>query len=254
MARRLTLAAIAAFALLAPAGLALRALADEWRAPALLPQRLGWRGIDAIASDPALRGAVLTSLTAATIVMVLAFPLAWPAARAIAARTSRTAPLVTVLALPLLVPGYAVGSGIAAWLIRLGLPGGLPAIVIAHLPFVLAYEILVLAPALDGRVARLEEAAAVLGADPPRRLAFVTLPSVSGAVASALFVGFTVSLTQYGSTLAVGAGTATLPILLVPFAQSDPQIAAALSLLLLLPALIAITLSRVGQPAATNVG
>ncbi len=69
-----------------------------------------------------------------------------------------------------------------------------------------------------------------------------------------MFVGFTVSLTQYGSTLAVSAGTPTLPILLVPFAQSDPQIAASLSLLLLVPALIAVALSRVGQSAAANLG
>lgn len=54
-----------------------------------------------------------------------------------------------------------------------------------------------------------------------------------------------VSLAQCGSTLAVSAGTPTLPLLLVPYAQSDPQIAAALSLLLLVPALTAIVLSRV---------
>ncbi len=60
--------------------------------------------------------------------------------------------LVAVLALPLLVPGYAVGTGLATWLIRLGVPGGVPGIIVAHLPFVLAYEILVLAPAFDRRV------------------------------------------------------------------------------------------------------
>jgi hypothetical protein len=49
-----------------------------------------------------------------------------------------------------------------------------------------------------------------------------------------------VSWSQYGTSLAVGGGLPTVPIVLVPFAQSDPQVAAALSLVFLAPPLLAL--------------
>jgi len=53
-------------------------------------------------------------------------------------------------------------------------------------------------------------------------------------------VALVVSWSQYGTTLAIGGATTTLPVMLVPFAQSDPQIAATLSLLFLAPAVVAV--------------
>ena len=52
--------------------------------------------------------------------------------------------------------------------------------------------------------------------------------------------------TQYGTWLAIGGENATLPVMLVPFAQSDPQIAAALAILFLAPTLVA--LGAVARP------
>lgn len=234
------------------AGLVVRAVADEWRAPSLVPQRWGWRGPEVVWTDPALRSALTTSVVIAVLVAVIALPLAWPAARAIA-REPRPSLVLVLLALPLLVPGYAVGAGLAVWLLRLGITDGPTGIAIAHLPFVLAYEVLVLAPAFDRRVAALEEAAQTLGARPLDRLRLVTVPAVAAALASAVFVGFTVSLTQYGTTLVVGAGTVTLPLLLVPFAQSDPQVAATLALLMAAPAMLALGLVRARRPESTHL-
>ncbi len=250
--RRVAIATLAMAGVLLALGVVVRAIADEWRAPSTLPQRFGLRGIEAAWSDPALRSALTPSLVIGVIVALLALPFAWPAARALAG-TSRTPLLVTLLALPLLVPGYAVGTGLATWLIRLGVPGGTTSIVVAHLPFAIAYEILVLAPAFDRRVRELEEAAVVLGAGVADRLRLVAGPAVAGAVAAAVFIGFTVSLTQYGTTLVVGAGTTTLPLLLVPFAQSDPQVAATLAILAAAPAMVAVALARRGRGVPTPV-
>ena len=250
--RRAALATLTLAGALLALGVVIRAAADEWRAPSILPQRFGLRGVEAAWSDPALRSALTSSLVIGVVVALLALPIAWPAARAVAT-TSRTAMLVTLLALPLLVPGYAVGTGLATWLIRIGVPGGMTSIIVAHLPFVLAYEILVLAPAFDRRVRQLEEAAVVLGASGVDRLRLVAGPAVAGAVAGAVFIGFTVSLTQYGTTLVVGAGTTTLPLLLVPFAQSDPQVAATLALLATAPAIVAVALARRGRGGSTSV-
>jgi hypothetical protein len=48
---------------------------------------------------------------------------------------------------------------------------------------------------------------------------------------------------QYGLSLAVGGGLPMLPIVLLPFVGTDPQVAAALSLLFLAPAVAALALA-----------
>ena len=242
MPRRVALLLLLAAAALLPLGLAVRAFADEWRAPNLWPQQFGLRAVDVVSHDPSLRSAIITSVVVALTAALLAFPLAWPAARSLGA-TPRRPLLLALLALPLLVPGYAFATGISAWFVRLGIPGGVPSLMLAHLPSVLAYEILLLLPAFDARLRHLGEAGAVLGARPAIRTLLIELPARRGAVVAALVVGFTVSWAQYGTSLAVGAGTVTLPLVLVPFAQADPQVAALLALIALLPPVIGLIAS-----------
>ena len=242
MPRRVALLLVLAAAALLPLGLAVRAFADEWRAPNLWPQQFGLRAVDVVSHDPSLRSAIITSVVVALTAALLAFPLAWPAARSLGA-TPRRPLLLALLALPLVVPGYAFATGISAWFVRLGIPGGVPSLMLAHLPSVLAYEILLLLPAFDARLRHLGEAGAVLGARPAIRTLLIELPARRGAVVAAIVVGFTVSWAQYGTSLAVGAGTVTLPLVLVPFAQADPQVAALLALIALLPPVIGLIAS-----------
>lgn len=89
------------------------------------------------------------------------------------------------------------------------------------------------------RVLALEEGAAVLGGGRAQRLRSVTLPAVAPALAIAALLGFVVSWSQYGTSLAVGGGRPMLPLVLLPFVGRDGQIAAALSLLFLAPPLVA---------------
>ncbi len=242
MPRRVALLLVLAAAALLPLGLAVRAFADDWRAPNLWPQQFGLRAVDVVSHDPSLRSAIITSVVVALTAALLAFPLAWPAARSLGA-TPRRPLLLALLALPLVVPGYAFATGISAWFVRLGIPGGVPSLMLAHLPSVLAYEILLLLPAFDARLRHLGEAGAVLGARPAIRTLLIELPARRGAVVAAIVVGFTVSWAQYGTSLAVGAGTVTLPLVLVPFAQADPQVAALLALIALLPPVIGLIAS-----------
>ncbi|HWC26628.1 MAG TPA: hypothetical protein VG474_08605, partial [Solirubrobacteraceae bacterium] len=104
----------------------------------------------------------------------------------------------------------------------------------------LTYVVVVLAGAFSRELIELEEAAATVGAGPLRRLALVSLPASRGALAIAAVMALIVSWSQYGTTLAVGGETSTLAVLLVPFAQSDPQIAATLAILFLAPTLVAL--------------
>jgi len=223
------------------AALVVRAVADEWRAPALVPQRFGLRGFDVVLQAGA---AFAGSLAVALVTTALALLLAWPAARVLGERRVRRPGLVfLLLAMPLLVSPYATGAGLTEWFIRLGLAGTLPGLVLAHLVLVLPYVVVVLLSGFGPRVGELEEMARTFGASPLRRLAWVTLPSLRATVATAALLGFLVSWSQYGSSLAVGAGRPMLPLVLLPFVRTDPQVAAALALLFLAPALAALAVA-----------
>ena len=95
--------------------------------------------------------------------------------------------------------------------------------------------ILVLIPGFTGALRRREEAARVLGASRFQVWWGVTTRILAGRVGVALVLGFTISWSQYGSSLGVGGGIPMLPLVLVPFVRSDPQIAAVLDLIFLLP-------------------
>lgn len=232
--------------------LPVRAVADVWRAPALVPQRLGTRGWDLLLAPGSRLGeAVTTSLLVALIATVLALALGWPAARGLSTMApGRRTAVVAVLAMPLLVPQFATGTGLTTWFLRLGLADRLPGLVLAHLVYVLPYVVLVLTPAFDDRLRRLEEAARTAGAGTVPRLRFVTLPALARSTAVAVLLGFLVSWSQYGTSLAVGGGRLTLPIVLLPFVDRDPQVTAALSLVFLLPpVLAAVAVRRVWRDA-----
>jgi putative spermidine/putrescine transport system permease protein len=237
-------AAAAGVAFAAPlVALPLQAVADQWRAPALLPQRLGTRGLQVAVSGEA-GDALRNSLEVAAAATALALLLGWPAARVIGDRRLRhPTPVLMLLAMPLLVPAYATGTGLAEWFLRLGLAGGTLGLVLAHLTVVLPYVVLVLTSGFGERLAELEEMAATAGLGPARRLALVTLPAVRPTLAAASLLGFLVSFSQYGLSLAVGGGLPMLPIVLLPFVGTDPQVAAALSLLFLAPAVAALALA-----------
>ncbi len=228
--------------------LVVRAFADVWRAPAVWPQQLGLRGVRyALSAGAGVPEAVWNGAVIALLATAGALMLGWPAARALAAASRRVRrPVMIAVALPLLVPQFAAGAGLAEWFIRLGVSDTLLAVAIAHLIYTLPYVVIVLAGAFSGELLELEEAAATVGAGPLRRLLLVSLPASRVPLATAAVLALLVSWSQYGTTLAIGGATTTLPVMLVPFAQSDPQIAATLSLLFLAPALLAfVALTRV---------
>ena len=222
--------------------LPVRALADVWRAPALLPQPRGTRGLEVVlAPGTGTATAITNSLVVAVATTVLAVVLAWPAARWLStASARRRTPVLVVLALPLLVPPLAIGAGLAEWFLRLGLTRTLAGLVLAHLVAVLPYVVVVLAPGFTPAVHRAEEAARTLGAGRWQVLRLVSLPMLAPSLAVASLLGALVSWSQYGSSLGVGRGVPMLPLVLEPFLGRDPQVAATLSLVFLAPALVAL--------------
>lgn len=242
MAERRLPAALAALALALPLGaLVVQALADAWRAPALLPQRWGLRGLREAFGAMAL-DALGNSLVVALVVCALALALGWPAARALS-RVRRRAVVLVVLALPLLVPSYATATGLTEWFLRLGLVDTVTGLVLAHLILALPYVVVILAGAFGPPVTALEDMARAQGLGPAQRWRWVTLPAVAPTLAAAALLGFLASWSEYGSSLAVGGGRPMLPLVLLPFVGSDPEVAAALSLLFLAPAVAALVLA-----------
>ena len=222
--------------------LLLQSFVESWRAPAVLPQRFGLRAwsivlAEGTAARPALVNSALVALATTTIALFLA----WPAARALGeSRLRRPTLVVVVMTLPVLVPPYAVGTGLAEWFIRLGLVDSLSALILAHMVYVLPYVVLLLASGFSREVESLEEAARAMGAGTVHRLRFVTIPAIAPSLALAALMGFLVSWGQYGTSLSVGGGIAMLPVVLVPFVQADPPVAAALGSLFLAPAVFAL--------------
>ncbi len=242
--RRRSVAVLVSAAFALPVAIMLvRAFADAWRAPAILPQRWGLRGVREALSGAALQG-LATSTIVALAVTAIAIVLAWPAARVLGERRLRHPALpFLILALPLLVPSYATGTGLTEWFLRLGLVDTIPGLVLAHLVIVLPYVVVVLLGGFGPAVTRLEEMARSQGLTTLQRLRWVTLPSVRPTVAAAAMMSFVVSWSEYGASLAIGGGRPLLPLVLLPFVGSDPQVAATLSLLFLAPALAALVLA-----------
>ncbi len=244
-------AAVAALFALPLLALVVRAFADAWRAPDLLPQRWGTRGFDVAFGDGAAAGALWTSLGVAGVTTVLALVLAWPAARVLGERRLRhPGAVVLVLALPLLVPPYAVGTGLTEWFLRLGLADTVAGLVLAHLTLMLPYAVLLLLSGFTPDVRRTEEMASAAGLSPVQRLAWVTAPSLAPTLAATAFVSFLVSWSQYGTSLAVAPTRPTLPVIMLPYVGPDPQVASALALLFLAPAVLVLLVTiRAGRAA-----
>ncbi|MGD9792297.1 MAG: ABC transporter permease [Acidimicrobiia bacterium] len=235
-------AVVAALVLATPLlTLLVQAAGDRWTGRSILPQAFGTRGLRRAFDDPLFGPAIRNSTSVAVATVAIALVLAWPAARALARDDRRG--LQLMLLLPLLVPPLAVGEGLTPWFLRLGIADSLLAIVIAHLVTVLPYVILVLVGGFTDEVLESEHAAASLGAGPLRRLVDITIPAVRRHLGLALALGFTVSWSQYGSSLAVAGGIPMLPVVLVPFVRSDAQIAAVLDVVFLLPPLIALSIA-----------
>lgn len=231
------------------AALVVQAFGDEWRYPALLPQRLGLRGVDAALAAGAAGTALANSAAVAVASTALALLLGWPAARALGERRLRhPEPLLLLLALPLLVPGYATGTGLTTWFIRLGLTDSIAGLVLGHLTVVLPYVVLVLAPGFRPALRELEEMARSAGAGPARRLLHVSIPASRATIGAAALLGLLVSWSQYGLSLSVGGGLSTLPIVMLPFVRNDAEVAAAIALFFLAPAVAALLVaSRAGR-------
>jgi molybdate transport system permease protein len=210
-----------------------------------------WRRMWTIVGEHDVRQALWlslwTSTVAAALCLVLGLPLAWLLARTDFPGRRLLRALVTVpLVLPPVVAGVALLSafgrrGLVGEPLRAAFGTQIPyttaAVVLAHTFVALPFFVLSSEGALRGTSARLEVAAASLGADRWTTFRRVTLPLAAPGVAAGLVLAWARSLGEFGATITFAGNypgtTRTMPLAVYTALQADRDTAVALSIVLL---------------------
>lgn len=245
--RRLTVLAVVVSVGLPLGVLAVWSLAFRWNFPDILPAQ--W-GLDAwsYATSPVSRvgEGLWNSLVVGVAVTVLANLVGLPAARALGVHQFRGKGLVEwLLLMPIIVPAIVATMGIHVIFIRLGLTGTHLGVSLVHLIPAVPYFVLIMASVFANYDTGLEETARTLGAGRLQVLLRVTVPAIAPGLVVASMMTFLVSWSQYVTTLLIGGGrVVTLPLVLFPLITGPNQAnAAAISLVLLAPALVVLALA-----------
>lgn len=228
--------------------LMLWSVSERWFYPALLPHSFGpraWSYIFTTAGSQILDGLwTSVSLALATTVVSLGFGI--PAGRALGLYEFRGKRFIgLLLTLPIIVPPLSVSMGLHLWFIRLNLAETFLGLVLIHLTFCLPYTIFVIWSVFTDYDPDFEEQARSLGGSRVTVIVRVMVPMILPGITVAALFSFLLSWSQYLSSLIIGGGKfLTLPILLFSLMDSgDRPVAAAVSLVFILPALLALTAS-----------
>ncbi len=176
------------------------------------PQFFSWRWYEAL-NTPTWRAAAWRSFTVAMATGVLSLLLAYPASVWFVrqARRARVPALVLMIS-PMVVPRIIVAIGLFYLFAKLGLVGSSIGLVIGHTVIALPFVVMTMIAVVQAYDERLDQAAAVCGADVPMRLRRVTLPLLAPGALSAFLFAFVTSLDELTIALFVTGGlTATLP-------------------------------------------
>lgn len=191
-----------------------------------------------------------TSLGLALIVGVVATALGTLAAlgmRGLRARLSAATQIAIML--PILIPGIVAAIAIFGMYLRWGLAGSPVGILVAHIALALPFVLIPVSTALRGLDETLVRAAAVLGAGPVPRFMQVQLPILMPGIVTGFIFAFVTSLDEVVIAYFLQSPSVrTLPVQMYSSVtvETDPSIAAASTLLLLLSTLI-ILIPRIVQ-------
>jgi iron(III) transport system permease protein len=210
-------------------------------------------------ANPALSGAVGNSLwvsaLATVIVIVLAFGYAYALTRGCIPfkgffRLVAMAPLLAPSLLSAIALIYLFGNqgALKGWLFGESIYGPI-GIVMGSVFWTFPHALIILITALSTADARLYEASESLGASRWRTFTTVTLPGARYGLISAAFVVFTLVITDFGVPKVVGGQYNMLAtdIYKQVVGQQNFQMGAVVSLILLLPAIVAFFVERWAQ-------
>ena len=132
---------------------------------------------------------------------------------------------------------------------------GLTGIVIAEVVFTFPPAFMILLVALSNTDARLYEASESLGAGKIKTFFKVTIPSIKFGLLSATFVAFTLSFTDFGAPKVVGGQFNILAVDIYKqvIGQQNFGMGATVSIILLIPTVLAFIADRIVQRRATAI-
>lgn len=207
-------------------------------------------------SNARLLSSIWNSIWVALMVVAVVLPLAFAFAYGLTRTHMRGRGFFRLVALvPVLAPSLLPAIGLVYLFGKQGLLTplllganiyGPLGIVIASVFFTLPHAVLVMMIALSSADQRLYEAAEVLGASKRRTFWTVTLPGAKYGLISSAFVVFTLVITDFGVPKVIGGAfdMLALDIYKQVIGQQNFQIGAVVSIMLLLPAVLAFAVDR----------
>lgn len=210
-------------------------------------------------STPALFYSIQNSLTIAAVSTVITITLAFIYAYALTRSCMRAKGLFRMIALvPLLCPSllpaisfvYLFGKqGVIKWLLLGESVYGPIGIVMGEVFYTFPHALMILIVALATADGRLYEAAVSLRASRTRTFFTVTLPGIKYGLISAIFVVFTLVITDFGIPKVIGGQYNVLAtdIYKQVIGQQNFEMGAVVSVVLLIPAVVAFLVDRIVQ-------
>src|SRR6266852_2221852 len=209
---------------------------------------------------PAIAASIWNSLAVSLVSMVITVALAFGYAYGLTRTLMPMKGLFRVVAmLPLFAPSlvqafaliYVFGNnGIItrATGFNVGIYGA-KGIVVAEVFYCFPHALLILVAALSATDARLYDAARTLGASPLKTFLTVTLPGMKYGLVSACFVVFTLAITDFGAPKAIGGKFSVMAteIYNQVSGQQNFTMGATVSVVLLIPAVLAFVIDRIVQ-------
>jgi putative spermidine/putrescine transport system permease protein len=164
----------------------------------------------AILEHPTWITAITRSLIVGFLTAALAMCLGAPAAFFLARRSflGKTAAMAFILT-PLILPRIIIAVALFYFYARLGLIGSPLGLILGHTVLALPYVVITVMAVLKNYDQRLDQAAASLGASPPRVLWHITVPLIRSGLIAAFLFAFVTSFDELTIALFISAGVAT---------------------------------------------
>jgi putative spermidine/putrescine transport system permease protein len=203
------------------------------------------RWYETITGSPAWMDAARNSLIVGVSATILSMILGTMAAIGLARARFRFKPLLVGLVVsPILIPIVITAVGMYFFLVKVGLVGTYPGLILAHTALSVPFVVVTVMATLDGFDMSLMRAAASLGARPLTAFGKVMLPIILPGVASGGLFAFATSFDEIVVTFFIAAPEQrTLPRQIFSGVREyvSPGIAAAATLLIIISALLLTT-------------
>ncbi len=164
-------------------------------------------------SNEPMQAALLNSLKVGAVAAVVATALGIFGAKALTRyRIRGQKPVLSVIMLPLVIPGIILGVAILILMSRLGVPLSLYTVTLGHILITVPFAMATLMARFEGFDKSMEEAAADLGDNAWWTFWRVTFPMVFPGVLASLLLCFTISFDEFIMAFFLAGTEPTLPV------------------------------------------